>query len=271
MRRIAVLASGALLALTVPTTAWAAGDCPDGDWFCDTAPPSDQPPHSEPPLPAEAEPPPPAQPAAPPPAERREREIRIDVERVRPAVPRRRHRRFREWGVNMHATLGLLADDQAASDAGMNGLGAALRFRPIPHIAIEGSLELVWGTDYNGFDRFEDAVLFSGLFFANPRSAVQLYGVAGFGVGGAYLDSSTADGSRVLNDEEYSYVGAHLGVGVEARITRHFALGGDLIGFIRERNDRHADENPEFVDPVSHRATNTSGGGLVRLGATFYW
>lgn len=273
MRRIAVHAVGALLALGVPTSAWAAGDCPDGDWFCDTAPPPEAPPApATEPAPSAGDGEPPAgPPLAPEPArESRERQIRIDVENVRPAVPRR-HRRFREWGVNLHGTLGLIADDQAASDAGMNGFGAALRFRPIPHIAIEGSLELVWGTDYNGFQRFEDALLFSGLFFANPRSAVQIYGLAGFGVGAAYLDGSTGDGSRALYDDEYSYVGVHLGAGLEARITRHFVLGGDLIGFIRERNDRDAEENPEFVDPVSHRTTNSSGGGLVRFGATFYW
>jgi hypothetical protein len=66
-------------------------------------------------------------------------------------------------------------------------------------------------------------------------------------------------------------VGAQLGFGVEARITRQFVLGGDLLGFLRERQDRDADEQPEFVDPVTHRTTNTSGGGVIRLGATFYW
>jgi hypothetical protein len=179
MRRFAVLALGALLATTLsPSHARAEGDCPEGDWFCDPAPIPEQP--AAEPAPAE-----PAREEAAPArerSERREREIRIDVERVRPAVPRK-HRRFREWGINMHATLGLLADDQAAPEAGMNGLGAALRFRPIPHIAIEGSLELVWGTDYNGYDRFEDAVLFDALFFLNPRSSVQIYGLAGFGLG----------------------------------------------------------------------------------------
>jgi hypothetical protein len=48
-------------------------------------------------------------------------------------------------------------------------------------------------------------------------------------------------------------------------------LGGDLLGFLRERQDRDAEEQPEFVDPVTHRTSNTSGGGLIRLGATFYW
>lgn len=267
MRRLAVLALGALLATILsPARARAEGDCPEGDWFCDPAPIPEQP-AAEPP-PAEPVPDDTAPPAR---SERHEREIRIDVERVRPAVPRK-HRRFREWGINMHATLGLMTDDQAAPDAGMNGLGAALRFRPIPHIAIEGSLELVWGTDYNGYDRFEDAVLFDALFFLNPRSSVQIYGLAGLGLGAAYIDSSSAsDGYRRLRDETYAYVGLQGGFGLEARITRHFAAGGDLIGFVRERNDRNASENPEFVDPVTHRSTNSSGGGLVRLGATFYW
>lgn len=191
---------------------------------------------------------------------------------MEPAAPRRR-RGYREWGLNLHAALGLMGSDDAMShDAGMNGLGGALRFRPIPHISIEGALELIWGTDYNGFQRFEHAELVNGLFYANPRSAVQLYGLAGFGFGAAYLDSGVAaDGRPVLNDERYRYFGGQLGIGVEGRVTRHFALGADLIGFLRWRTDRHADRNPEFVDPVSGRTTNTSSGGLLRLGATFYW
>jgi len=191
---------------------------------------------------------------------------------VRPARPRHR-RSFREWGVNLHANVGLMGNDEFMSpDADMNGLGGALRFRPIPYIAIEGSLELLWGTDYNGFQRLEQALLVSGLFFANPRSAVQLYGIIGVGAGNAFLDSgTTADGQPVLRDERYSYAGGHVGAGVEGRVTRNLALGGDLIGFVRWRRDRHAADNPEFVDPISHRATNTSGGGLLRLGITYYW
>ena len=198
--------------------------------------------------------------------------VNIDVENVRPARPRHR-RGFREWGVNLHVNIGLMGDDDDMSpDAGMNGFGGALRFRPIPHIAIEAAAELLWGTDYNGFQRFEQALLVNGLFFANPRSAVQLYGIAGLGLGAAFLDSGVAaDGLPVLRDETYAYTGGQLGVGVEGRVTRHFALGADLIGFLRWRTDRHAGDEPEFVDPASGRTTNTSGGGLLRLGATFYW
>src|SRR5688572_12874593 len=169
-------AAAVLLLLGTLSGRAVAGECPDGDWFCDPAPPPTEPP-PEPAAPPGPEPPPPPEPPAtlvpdPEPAP----PIRLDVPNVQPA--KRRRVRFREWGVNVHAALGLMGNDAAMSpDAGMNGFGVALRFRPIPHIAVEGSLELLWGTDYNGFDRFENAGLVNALFFANPRSAIQLYGV----------------------------------------------------------------------------------------------
>ena len=282
MRRLAVFAVAASLLGTLAGPAQAASDCPDGDWFCDPAPVPEQGPPAEPPdgpqgprrrLPPRQPPlePPPFEPP-PPPGYYDDGEMRIDVPRVAPARPRHR-RGFREWGVNLHAVVGLMGNDSAMSpDADMNGVGAALRYRPIPHIAIEGALELVWGTDYNGYQRLEDALLLNALFFANPRSAVQLYGLAGFGFGAAYLDSGlTQNGQPVLRDEAYRYAGAQIGVGVEGRVTRHFALGADLLGFLRWRNDRQASQNPEFVDAATGRSTNVSGGGLLRLGATFYW
>ena len=273
MRRLAVTAVAASLLGTLAAPAWAAGDCPDGDWFCEPAPsappPGEPGPGPEGPRTRRHElPPPPPPPLYPP----DDQEIRIDVPRVEPARPRRR-RGFREWGFNLHAVVGLMGSDKNMSpDADMNGLGLALRFRPIPHIAIEGSLEAIWGTDYNGFDRFENALLLNAMFFANPRSAVQFYGLAGFGGSAAFIDSGvTADGQPVLRDENYTYAGVQAGVGLEARVTRHFAFGADLIGFLRWRRDRHAWDNPEFVDPNTHRTSNASGGGLLRLGMTFYW
>ena len=71
--------------------------------------------------------------------------------------------------------------------------------------------------------------------------------------------------------EEYTYFGGQLGIGAEGRISKRVAIGGDLIGFVRGRTDEGASEQPEFIDPETNRATNTSGGGLVRVGVTFYW
>jgi hypothetical protein len=237
-------------------------DCPPGDWFCEPAPA----PGSEP-LPAFPEA---SAPLSPPPSDDAEQEMRIDVERVQ-AAPSERDS---EWGVNLHATLGLMGDaPERSGDAGMNGLGGALRYCVLPWLAIEGSVEVVWGTDYRGFDRLETALLGNALFIANAGSPVQLYGVAGVGlatasVAGSYL-SGTLDRDSI--DERYGYFGGQLGVGLEARISRHFALGGDVLAFIRTRTDSDASDKPEYVDLGTGRTTNTSGGGLVRLGATFYW
>jgi hypothetical protein len=187
--------------------------------------------------------------------------------------PMHRRRRYREWGVNLHGLIGIMGSDSKMSpDADMNGMGATLRFRPIRWFALETAFEAAWGTDYNGFQRSEDALLVNAMFFFNPRSALQLYTLVGLSGGAAFLDSGTdSNGQRILRDETYAYFGAQLGLGLEARITRHFALGGDLVGFLRGRRDRHADREPEFVDPETGRTTNTSSGSFVRLGATFYW
>src|SRR5258706_14152164 len=113
MGRLAVFAVVASLLGTLAAPAAAAGDCPDGDWFCDPAPipdqgaaqPAPQPPGA-PPRGAPPREPPPYPP--PPYPEDEERLIRIDVPRVEP-VHRRRHRGgYREWGGNLHARIGLL-------------------------------------------------------------------------------------------------------------------------------------------------------------------
>ena len=42
-----------------------------------------------------------------------------------------------------------------------------------------------------------------------------------------------------------------------------------MVGFVRGRTDSAADRNPEFVDEVTGRTSNTSGGGLMRVGIAF--
>jgi hypothetical protein len=61
------------------------------------------------------------------------------------------------------------------------------------------------------------------------------------------------------------------GFGVEARVSKKVAIGGDVLGFVRGRTDAQENTRPEFVDPETHRASNASGGGLIRAGVTFYW
>jgi hypothetical protein len=41
--------------------------------------------------------------------------------------------------------------------------------------------------------------------------------------------------------------------------------------FVRDHTDDDAARAPEFVDPVSHRYTNTSKGAILRAGLAYYW
>ncbi len=288
-----VLALLSALVALVPTSAAAAGaeDCPDG-WFCDEgaaagaspgAAPSNARPARAPS--GAARPPrplgPPADhpPSYPPPGyvpDEGNAGIELDAQGTgEPPSPRRRRRRHdREWGLNLHLEDALLGrKHERASNAGMAGLGVGLRYRPLPPLAFEAGLDFLTGTDFNGYDRSEVALLVNALVFFNPHDVVQVYALGGLGLSGANVTGAPRSGQASFNshDEHYSYFGGQLGFGAEVRLSRRVAISGDIVGFVRGRTDDHADRAPEFIDPDTHRATNTSGGGLLRLGATFYW
>src|SRR5262245_18296420 len=115
------------------------------------------------------------------------------------------------------------------------------------------------------------------MVFFNPRSKLQVYTLGGIGFSGARVERPTtvtaSDGTQLqrTTTENWSYFGGQLGIGLEWRVSRKVALDLDVLGFIRGRTDDQARIEPEFIDPETHQATNTSGGGLGRLGITFYW
>jgi len=187
-----------------------------------------------------------------------------------PRPPQRRKRH--EWAFDIHLLASFMEGGDAHPDAGMGGLGFGLRFRPIPHFALDGTLELAFGNDYNGDERTETGFLANAVGFLNPRSSVQVFVLAGLGISAAEVTRDTRDELPFTRiDEHYSYFGMQAGAGVEARLTRRAALRLDAIGFVRGRTDEDSRERPEFVDPDTGRATNTSGGALLRAGALFYW
>jgi hypothetical protein len=263
----------ALIAFTsvfLPGVAYAQ-DCPDGDWFCEPAEtePVAEPEASPEEAPAAA---PETAPAPPAPARKPVPVIVVDRPENKPRPPRRRF--FREWGLNLHLGGALMGNRaEISEDAEMGGLGLGLRYRPRPHLAFDASVELFGGTDFNGYDRDERALLLDVMVFFNPWSKFQVYGLGGIGFSGADVLIAPRDGEADFEpySEKYSYFGGQLGIGAEGRISKRVAIGGDLIGFVRGRTDDDARERPEFVDPETHRVTNTSGGGLVRFGVTFYW
>lgn len=199
---------------------------------------------------------------------------------MQPLKPQKRwHRR---WGLNLRvegAALGGGDEHGGHEDAGMGGLGLSLRFRPVPAFAFDAGIDVLSGTDWNGFQRTEMPVSLSGMIFVNPKSRVQFYLLGGIHYSHAEVESDTFepvagndrdewdDGD--VNTRDYSYFGGQGGLGLEFRISRLVALNVDVLGFIRERTDESGPA--EFTDPATGQTTNTSGGALLRGGLTFWW
>jgi hypothetical protein len=257
-------------------------NCPPGSWFCaDTnaqpAAPAGQPVQPLSPLPSNGQPGQ-AQPApTPPPVVVYQPPPPVIVQPAHPEQPppvyvytprEGVYPRKNEWGITLHLE-GALLGSKSSSNAGMGGLGFGLRYKPIPYLGIEGDLDFVGGRDYNGFRRSETAFTINGLLFVNPRSKAQVYFLGGFGWSGARaVDDSPGYDQATYH---YGYFGGQLGVGLEWRVSKHFALNADLRGFIRGRVDDNTHYQPEFFDPATGKSTNTSGGGLITAGMTFYF
>ena len=275
MPRYLVYALPFALFVLVPTVSWAASDdCPDG-WFCDpnAAPPPAAP--IEPPAPAPASPPP-AQPGASPsrgvaPGYAPPMLITVPPE---PPPPKRRRRRFHEWGFNLHLE-GALLDNHSdhVKNTAMGGLGFGFRFRPLPPLAFEAGIDLLKDNEQHGYSRTEAALLLNTLLFFNPHDVVQIYALAGLAFSGADVSITPHRGEAPFKryDEHYSYFGGQLGLGLEVRVSRRFAIGGDVLGFVRGRSEQRSHEIPEYIDNETERISRTSGGGLLRAGVTFYW
>jgi hypothetical protein len=266
----------ASLVVAAPTTALAQSDCPPGGWFCEEQAEADDAAAEE----DEAEPEVGERTSQPPvvvyePAGKKgdAADKIIVVERAPPKPPKRRLRR--EWGFNLHLQGVIMGSDDNREgpprhpDSGMGGLGFSFRYRPIPHFAFDAGVDFLGGRDWHGNRRRETGLLLNAMIYFNPRSKVQVYTLGGLGFSGASVERVHDTSSAVV--EEYGYFGGQLGLGLEFRVGRKTALNLDVLGFLRGRTDEKARFDPEFVDPDTGDATNTSGGGLFRGGVTFYW
>jgi hypothetical protein len=187
--------------------------------------------------------------------------------------PRRkkRARRWREtFGLNVRVEGAAFIPQSVYSDAGgLGGLGASFRWRPSPYFAFDVGTDVVGGTDYNGNSRLEIAGSLSGLVYFNPQHRIQVYGIGGVHAAHAGVDREIYFDAGFNGSETYDYVGFQAGLGLEFRLARHFGLFADALAVVRrEVND---DNQPEFYNPETGETTDTSGAGLLRAGATFWW
>ncbi|MBW2454526.1 MAG: hypothetical protein JRI68_08445 [Deltaproteobacteria bacterium] len=191
-----------------------------------------------------------------------------------PPPEKRKWRRHRRWGLNLRidgALLPRMGDEQA--DVGMAGMGLSLRYRPIPHFALDLSGDFLGGHDSNGFERQEVPISASAMLYVNPRSLAQFYFFGGLNWSFARVQSDElqahfAEGTQ----DDYTYFGGHLGAGLEFRVARLIGINIDGLAFARTRTDDDGDGRyPEYIDPDSGETSNTSTAGLLRAGVTFWW
>jgi hypothetical protein len=168
-------------------------------------------------------------------------------------------------------TLGLRSEVGAMTTnrIAMGGAGFAFRYRPGPFVAYDFGLGIYGGEDYHGRARVEMPITANAVFFFNPRSELQFYALAGAGYSFAATDGGLDSHPWGTYDAttEHSYIGGQGGLGLEWRLSRCFAIHGDVRGFLRQRIGSGA---PEFRDAATGRTTNTSGGVYWTLGTTLY-
>lgn len=262
-----MLCAGVLLA---PAIAAAQPECPPGDWFCEPAPPPSA-------APQPSGPPPELAPGRPRPTTRpamtghgqaptSRRGSPVDLTAPPPPAPVERAR-SRPWALRTQLLLPWVGSG-GASNYFMGGVGLGGRARPDPAVAVDLTLDSLTGIDYVGRRRDELGVNLATAVFFNPHDPVQGFFTAGIGWSRA---NTTYDSGATKLDNTYHYFGMFAGLGIEWRVKSHFSLDLAVLGLLRSRTDSDADNHPEYVDPKTHLATNSSGAGLVRLGLIFYF
>ncbi len=156
----------------------------------------------------------------------------------------------------------------AASNYFMGGIGFGGRARPDQAVALDLTIDSLTGVDYVGNRRDEFGINFATSVFFNPRDPLQGFFTAGLGWSRAIV-SQQSPNSNI--DRTFNYFGMFAGLGLEWHVKSHFSLDLAVLGLLRSRTDSDAGDHPEFVDPNTKLATNSSGAGLVRLGLIYYF
>jgi hypothetical protein len=179
----------------------------------------------------------------------------------------------RHWGFTMRGS-GLILPKYRDDISGpvMGGGGLSVKYRPLAPLALDAGIDMLMGYDSNGLARREIPLTLSLMLYLFPRSVVQPYALVGLGTTFARVEAQTPQWNLAQgNSARYTYVGGHAGLGIELRLAPVVGLSLDGVAFVRERVDGDARKYPELYDRNTGEGSNTSVGGQVRGGLTFWW
>jgi hypothetical protein len=178
------------------------------------------------------------------------------------------------WGVAVRGVGAYMGrNGVAGSTAGVGGIGGSLRYRPLLPVAIDLGVDVIGGIDPNGWARREVPLSASALVYLNPKSRTQFYLVGGVNYTFAAVQSNVAlENLAGGSYDEYNYAGLHGGLGFEFRLSTAIGFHLEALGVGRTRVDKDGDGRfPEYYDPRTGLASNTSALGLGRAGVSIWW
>lgn len=220
----------ALLALLTCTRVATAQDCPPGH-FCED--------------PAERN-----AAAAPEP------EIHFDAPPPPPPKLRRKH------ALSLRVSQLLLSEGPELESSYLTGVGLSFRVRPMRWFGVEPGIDVFSGYDEYETARTETNINTDLLFYLNPRDAVQVFGLLGGSI-------ALASHSEHWQYEHTTHIGAHIGAGLEFRVTQLLSFNVNAVAFSRELTGAEA-RSLEADDAHDH-IPKSSGGLMLRGSTGFYF
>ncbi len=156
----------------------------------------------------------------------------------------------------------LLSETAELDSSYLTGLGLSFRVRPTRWFGIEPAIDVFSGYDEYDTARAETNISTDLLFYLNPRDAVQIFGLIGGSI-------ALASHSERWNYEHSTHLGAHLGLGLEFRVTQLLSFNVNAIAFSRGLAGAEA-RALDADDPHDH-IPESSRGVMLRASTGFYF
>lgn len=189
-------------------------------------------------------------------AETAEPEIRFDAPPPPPPKLRRRH------ALSLRVSQMLLSEGAELESSYLTGVGLSFRVRPVRWFGIEPAIDVFSGYDEYDSARAETDISTDLLFYLNPRDAVQIFGLMGGSI-------TLASHSKHWDYEHSTHLGAHLGLGLEFRVTQLLSFNVNAVVFSRELAG--AEARTLAVDDPHDHVPESSRGLMLRGSTGFYF